>query len=259
MKKKIILILSLIVIFITSFILYSIFIYPHKLIVKEYNLNGNVSSDYYGMKIIHFGDIHYKHGINKDDLDKIVEKINLSKPDIVLFSGDLLDKGVGIDSNIENELIECLSKIEVRNAKIAIKGDEDDYKEYETILKKAGFTILEDNYELVYNGNTPIIVSNTNSIDDIESEYKILLIHEPDNILSYDYNNYNLVLAGHSQNGQIILPFIGRIHKFGNDSKYFSEYYKLDNTDFYITSGIGLSDIKLRINCKPSINLFRLK
>ena len=88
--------------------------------------------------------------------------------------------------------------------------------------------------------------------------YKILLIHEPDYINNIDYSNFNLILAGHSHNGQVKLPFVGGIILPNGAKKYYKEYYKLNNTDLYISSGIGTSQISFRLFNRPSINFYRL-
>ena len=37
------------------------------------------------------------------------------------------------------------------------------------------------------------------------------------------------------------------------------ENYKLDNTDIYISNGIGVNNINFRFNNHPTFNLYRLK
>ena len=83
-------------------------------------------------------------------------------------------------------------------------------------------------------------------------------MHEPDKILDFDYNNYDLILAGHSHNGQITIPFIGSLYKPNGSKKYYKDYYELEGTKLYISGGIGTSTLKLRLFNKPSINLYRL-
>ena len=87
--------------------------------------------------------------------------------------------------------------------------------------------------------------------------YQIVLTHEPD-ISDKIVDNYDidLILAGHSHNGQIRLPIIGAIYKPPGAKKYYDEHYKIDNTNLYISSGIGVSTINYRFLNKPSINFY---
>ena len=196
-----------------------------------------------------------------EKIQNVVKEINLLKPDIVVFTGDLIDKKTKYTPELRDELVEILDKIDSRLGKYAIKGDEDElFEEYPTIVKKANFIYLDSNFEYIYDNENPILISDLNSeeLSDIKSIYNILLVHKPDDILNMDYSKYNLILAGHSHNGQIKLPFIGPLFKFDGSKKYYDEYYELDNTKLYITGGIGTSKINIRFNNRPSFNIYRL-
>ena len=61
-----------------------------------------------------------------------------------------------------------------------------------------------------------------------------------------------------------VLYFNGRFVGCGQyqsypEKKYYDEYYELDNTKLYISSGIGTNTFKFRFNSKPSFNLYRLR
>jgi len=89
--------------------------------------------------------------------------------------------------------------------------------------------------------------------------YKIILTHEPDytdTILSkYDIN---LILSGHSHNGQINIPYLKKLFLPYGSKKYYDNYYKINNTDLFISSGIGESRINMRLFNRPSINFYRI-
>ena len=72
------------------------------------------------------------------------------------------------------------------------------------------------------------------------------------------YNN-DLVLAGHSHNGIIRIPFIGALSKVEGSMKYDQEYYKINDTKLYISSGMGTNGPGFRLFCRPSINFLRLE
>ncbi len=285
--KRIILILSLIFIIGCAGIYYSRYIGTTGLIIKEYNINDeSIPKSFHGTKIIHISDVHYKTTIFKDDIKKMINKINKLKPDIVVLTGDLFDKYTEYKDSDFNELSDLLSEIDPTIGKFAITGNHDNkYEEWESVIKSSGFINLNDKYELLYkNSLHPILVaglsSNLNNDKEISERllsttkyiesnqgkeknnnvaaYKILLIHEPDYIDDIDYNNFNLILAGHSHNGQIRVPLIGAIIRPKGAKKYYDEHYNLNNTDLYISSGLGTSKIPYRLFNKPSINLYRL-
>lgn len=280
-KHPIIKFLIIFVLIITVILLYSRFIATKGLITKEYKItSSNIQDNFHGFKIVHISDIHYGRTTDKKNLEKIVNEINLLKPDIVVLTGDLIDKDTKLTETLKSEIIESLNSISVTIGKYSISGNHDtSFSEWESIINNSGFKNIGDNYELIYSdGYTPILLaglsSNLNNQTDITERYnkiltyateenirdlyKILLIHEPDYINNIDYSNFNLILAGHSHNGQVRLPFIGGIVLPNGAKKYYKEYYKLNNTDLYISSGIGTSQISFRLFNKPSINFYRL-
>lgn len=277
---KTVIILTIIII---SILLYSRYVGIKFVFVKEYKItNNSLPDEYHGLKIVHFSDIHYKTTINKNELTKIVNKINYLKPDIVVFTGDLIDSNEISKLNeeelskVHEELTTELKRITSTIGKYYIKG-EDDYSDesIDIIFDSASFIELNDTSDLIYNGtNTPILISGLSSninnnvnisdrikklnVENDNSVYKILLIHEPDYLDKINYSNYNLILAGHSHNGQFRLPLIGAIIKPAGAKKYYDNYYKLDNTDLYVSSGLGTTKIKVRLFNHPSINFYRL-
>lgn len=246
------------------------------LIVKEYGIiDSKLPNNFYGLKIIQISDIHYNVTTNKKDLKKIVNEINLLKPDIVILSGDLFDENIEYSNKDYNDLIKLLNNIDYNIGKYAIKGEDDlKFDKWENIINDSGFINLNDSYELIYSkGINPIlfigISSNyknnhikdvINNIPELNNNYfSILVLHEPDFINDIDYSKFNLIFAGHSHNGQIVIPYIGGILKDKYSNKFYKNYYELNNTKLYISSGIGTSKYKLRFFNKPSINLYRLR
>lgn len=256
MKKrfKLLIFLGLLLV---GLILYAHFIAPKIIKVKEYAIvDKKLPNSFNGLKIIHFSDIHYGRTTTYKEVEKIVNEINLLKPDIVIFTGDLFERNIKIPEKDRNLLIKLFKKINVTIAKYAISGDCDE-KEFQEIMENADFIFLDKkSTSIYYRGTEPIILSN--SFENNEEFYSIGLLHQPDEIDKLDLTNYNLVLAGHSLNGQIRIPFYGALLKRTGAQKYTDSFYKISNTFFYISNGIGTEDIGLRLFNPPSINLYRL-
>ena len=257
-------------------ILYSYFVGTSGLNIREYNVyNKNIPDEFYGLKIIQISDIHYGFHFNKNKLEKIVKKINELNPDIVVLTGDIIDKK--INDKQEEELKEQLSYINASIGKYAIKGNHDyNYKNWDYIIKNSGFINLNDSYDIIYGNNSNIMISGVstnlfgkNKINDklysskqyieINSvNYKILLVHEPDYIDEIKDISFDLVLASHGHNGQFRLPIFGALYNPKGAKKYHEEFYKVNKTDLYISGGLGTTTINLRLFNKPSFNLYRL-
>lgn len=277
-NHKLIKIILIFILFFVVVILYSRFIATKGLVVKEYKItNENFTNNFYGLKIVHLSDLHYLESTNKRDLEKIITEINLLKPDIVFITGDLYSRELSEEQ--QNDLQKNLANINSNIGKYAIKGNHDNDENWSTIISNTGFIDLNNSYDLIYNNNySSIFIAGINTEDNINESmkeinnylnenvetnydnivYKILLLHKPDTILKFDYSQYDLILGGHSHNGQVRLPFIGSIYTPDGAKKYFDEYYKLGNTEMFISSGIGTSKLNFRLFNKPSINFYRL-
>lgn len=281
--KKIIITTLIITAVACTFLLYSRFIGTKGLIIKEYKVeNQKITDNFHGLKIVHISDVHYGTTIYKKELDNIVKKINLLKPDIVVLTGDLLDDNTDIKT-AEKEIIKSLSNIDATIGKFAITGNHDSkFSEWESIIKNSGFTNINDTYDRIYKDGTNYILlsgisTNMFENNDINTKlqttkdfintvpeeeknniYKILLLHEPDFIDNITDIEFDLILAGHSHNGQVKLPFVGAVKTPIYSTKYYDEHYKINNSDLYISSGLGTSKVKFRLFNKPSINFYRI-
>lgn len=274
--KTIIKSLVIIAILGTLFFTYTTYVSTAKVGVREYRvINEKIPENFNGLKIIQMSDLHYGSTMFNKDVKKIVNLTNERKPDIVVFTGDLINKNYNLDSKEQEELINNLKSISTTIGKYAVLGDEDNEK-IATIFNQSNFTILRDEADIIYNSTTnPILLVGLNTrskepnIDKAFSYFKepthnaniytIIISHEPDiadDII--DTYNSDLLLSGHSHNGNIRIPFVKySLFKVNGAKKYDQDYYKLNNTDLYISSGLGTKG-GIRLFCRPSISLFRL-
>ena len=249
--------------------MYARFIGTRFLNIKEYAIYDTVLPETFdGLKIVHLTDIHYGTIVNAKNLTNIVNQINQLKPDIVVFTGDLYDESIVLNDKIVNEIVTCLKNINSTLGKFAVAGNHDYSNDlFAQIITDSGFTYLENSSQIIYDeNNTPLEIigfddawkGNPNYNIPLSNNYKIVLVHEPDEISKILPLNVNLVLAGHSHGGQIRLPFIGALYTPNGSKNYKNDYYEFTNTKMYISYGIGTSVLKIRLFNQPSINFYRL-
>lgn len=254
-------------------ILYAYFIGTSFLDVKEYKIESSIIPDSFnGFKVVHISDIHYGI-INKSKLENMINKVNELKPDIIFFTGDLIDKNIKPSEELKNELISSLSKLN-SSYKYAIYGNEDYNNEfYKDIITSANFILLENEAKLLfYKDSIPIEIIGFNSIetspnyDDINNLlegidettlYKIVLTHEPDSLKSFINYEPDLILSGHTLGGLVKLPFGKPLFLPDNGKTYYEDYYEINNSKIFISNGIGTSNLSIRLNNHPSINFYR--
>lgn len=272
-KHPILKIMIIILISILIFILCYSFIWIHKYSkVEEYAIiNEKLNSNWNGLKIIHFSDIHFGKTTNEPELKKIIKKINNTNPDIVIFTGDLLDESINLNEASKDNLKNLFQTINARIMKLAIIGD-NDYKDldfYKEVLENANFKILENENILVFDGGTSAIqiggfsslqkeeynLEKTFQTEEKNINYKILIAHEPEILDKVDH--IDLILSGHSLGGLIYIPNFGGLIKLPHTSHYTKGKYQKNETTMYVSSGIGTEKYSFRFLNPPSINLYR--
>lgn len=241
------------------------------LVIREYAVvNDKIPSSFHGFKIVQFSDVHYGMTTFSDELKNMVSTINSLKPDIVVFTGDLVDYHYDLKDEEKNDIINILSTIDVALDVYAVTGNHDQNSSYDSILSGAGIKLLKNDYEYIFNGTSEkmmliglddylegnLDLDSAFNFDD-DSTYKILLSHEPD-VHDRLPKAPNLMLSGHSHNGQVRVPLAGAIYKTVGAKKYYDPEYSLGDTKLYISGGVGTSKYKVRLFNRPSISLYRL-
>ena len=270
-----------IILLIIVILAYGFLIEPTLITVKEQKITiTNLPDNFNGFKIVHISDLHYGRVFNEKSLKKLVKSINEQEPDIVVLTGDLINKDTKMTNSLAEKISNQLNKISSTAGKYAISGEDDlKFDEWTNIITNSGFTNLNNSYDTIYkNGYESIFIAGLstnqdklnvneklkapieylNSFEKNGPIYKILLIHEPDTINDMSTNPFDLILAGHSHGGQIRLPLIGPIIIQEGAKKYHENHYKIENSDLYISNGLGVSDFNFRLFNTPSYNLYRL-
>ena len=252
-------------------IIYSRYIATTGIQIKEYSvINNKIPESFKGFKVVHFSDLKYGSTTDQKYLKKLVNKINELNPDIIIFTGDLISSNYKLTDNDKKSIIENLNKLDPKIDIYSIRGDNDINETYNSIITQTKIIEINNLNKLIYyKGDTPIMliglddsINGNQNLDmafnyEENNYYKILIAHEPDTYEKIKDKNIDLFLAGHSLNGQVRLPFIGSIYTPTGAKKYYDSKYKIDNTEIYISNGLGTSKIPYRLNNRPSINLYR--
>jgi len=248
---------------------YGIMIEPNLLRINNFEI-GYISSG--KVRVVQFADTHLDNNYTIKNLEKLVRIINLQKPDIIVFTGDLIDC---IDSHeYPEDALKALKNLEARIGKVAVFGNHDygaqGYRYYEDTMNGAGFEVLINSSKL-YTVSDKIKI-NVVGLDDAllgNPDYKkvsslitkkyfdLLIMHEPDEVEHFEKDTYDLALAGHSHGGQIRIPFIGEINTPPLAKKYVKGLYDIsEEKKLYVSSGVATTVIPVRLFNLPEIAVF---
>ncbi|CAG9623040.1 metallophosphoesterase [Sutcliffiella rhizosphaerae] len=225
-------------------------------------------------KIVHLSDLHSK-AFGRDQ-NKLVRKVESENPDMIVFTGDLVDSRK-FDADISIKLMEELIDI----APIYyVTGNHEwwsgEYVLIEEKLKGIGVEVMRNTRNEVILNNESIYIfgiddpSQFNSPSEqtiveeaiveatdgnIDESYRVLLSHRPELFSTYVKYKFDLVFSGHAHGGQVRVPFLGGLiaPNQGLLPAYTSGKYTVDHTTMIVNRGLGNSIIPLRIFNRPEI------
>ena len=203
------------------------------------------------VRIVMMSDLHLGYHNRREELHRWVELINAEKPDLILIAGDIIDRSL-------RPLEEQKMWEEFRLLKapvVACLGNHEYYAGLPNSLsfyEKAGIRLLKD--EVLLTGDLAIVgrfdrmnfkrkavKALTANID--PKKYIILLDHQPYNLQDAEQSGVDFQLSGHTHHGQIwpVSWITESIYEcaFGQHQR--------GNTNYYVSSGIGLWGGKVRI------------
>lgn len=226
-------------------------------------------------KIAQFSDTHIGFHYTVDQLSELIEKINANHPDVIVFTGDLVDNPNEFDAY--TSIQEKLKRLDAPYGKFWIYGNHD-HGGYGTeiikkVMKESDFHLLQNSHTVIEKEADRFILAGiddvmlgkpdlTVALNQVNHElFTILLAHEPDYADIASKYPIDVQLSGHSHGGQVRLPWIGDLYTPDYAEKYVKGKYMLNKDTFtlYVNSGIGTTRLPYRFLCKPEIHIFTLK
>lgn len=254
---------------------YARYIEPHMLQVKDVTIKSTrLSEEARNLKIAVFGDTHFNDYYSTEDFNKVLDAIGEMKPDMVVFTGDLIDH-FDIYSDDTGAISEKLAEIEAPYGKFAIFGNHDygggAENEYESIMEAGGFTVLKNEYHAIDELGIAII-----GIDDVIIGYgepsiaswgrpdyfNIVLSHAPDVIDEVQDYHVDLMISGHTHGRQINLKFFDDYILPPYGKNYIEGLYRFSNereSQLYVNPGIGMTKLPYRFLSPPELTCITLE
>ena len=263
--------------------------YNYKVIKHQLSFS-RLPKDFNGFKIVHISDFHCGSFDNKEKLTYGIDLINKQNPDIVLFTGDMVN-------NIANEILpwkELISSLDAPYGKYAVLGNHD-YGDYTTwdsdedkvnnlkkliaLQKEMGFTVLTNAFEKIkINQSTIDLVGVENwgsgfkqkgdldkaLLNTNPNDFKILLSHDPthwkEKVLTHN-QNIDLTLSGHTHGMQfgIEIPGIFKWSPAKYRYKHWAGIYQELGQIINVNRGFGFLAYPGRVGIYPEITLITLQ
>ncbi len=264
----------------------------YRIEVKEIEFaEPSLPSSFEGLTIAQISDLHTgSYGSDTTFVAKVVETVNALHPDIIVFTGDIVNRR----SKELKPFVSTLSRLNAPLGVYSVLGNHDygDYYAWDSAADKEanmqelyrmqhdmGWTLMNNSAHTFHAGPDSLVIIGVENIGDppfpiygdldkaypgdlADSAFKILLSHNPahwvDDIAGSPDKNIALTLSGHTHAMQMELfglsPATFRYDTWGG------MYADIDSTRrLYVNIGIGEVGVPARIGATPEITLFTLR
>ncbi len=208
---------------------------------------------------------------DEDYLRRIVERTLAEKPDAVVLLGDYLN-GIRDDDSISPEKLEEILRPLTAVPCFAVLGNHDYWygaRKLRKMFKRLNIPLLEGKKQELLAGGAPITIAGMRcaftyrypgAVSQPETGKPfILLTHSPAGV-KFAPAGTTITLSGHTHGGQIRLPFYGALVMPDRDvdRKKSAGYHEEKGKAFYVSRGLGTSQLPLRFCCRPEILMLEL-
>lgn len=249
--------------------------------LREYSVETNKNLGGEDLKVVLVADFHLGFSIGARQMQKMADMINAQNPDVVCIAGDIYDNDysaiknpyeiAGILAEIKSKygVFACWGNHDVDEKILAgftfnVKGEKHHSPEIREFLEKSKITLLEDEAVLVDNrfyvagridSEKPATENNTRKSPDellsgLDKEKPVIVIyHEPDELSELSAAGCDLLLCGHTHNGQL---FPGNLTiKLAWENAYGC----VKKGDMYniVTSGVGVWGPFMRVGTDAEV------
>lgn len=241
--------------------------------------NEKLPGSFHGFRILQVSDLHNaRFGFHQK---KLMKEIQLASPDIILISGDLIDKRRCRKNNIQPALRFVKEAVKIAPV-YYVPGNHEATSEIYPYLKERllayGVEVLGNSMvELSRNEEAITLIGvkdpkfyihepqrfqhNLQTLKQMsDNQFHILLSHRPEYFDFYAACGFDICFCGHAHGGQIRLPKIGGLYapNQGIFPKYTNGRYVKGDTTMFVSRGLGNSKAPLRIHNHPQLVLVRL-
>lgn len=203
------------------------------------------------LKLVLLSDVHLGYHIGKQEFAKWVDMINAENPDLILMAGDIVDISLYPirKQRFEEEFHRLKAPV------YACYGNHEYFSNIDEVKKfydLAGIHLLKDSAVEVaginivgrddrMNGHRATLHSLMQSVD--KSKFTLLLDHQPFHLEQAEREKVDFQFSGHTHQGQVfpVSLITGAMYEKDHGA------HQRGNTQYYISSGIGIWGGKFRI------------
>jgi predicted MPP superfamily phosphohydrolase len=222
-----------------------------------------------GLRVVHLSDVHHSAFTSRDQVSRAVETANRLKPDIIALTGDYISH----DRSFAAPCAELLGRLRARYGVYAVLGNHDHWTDAALItdlFRAEGINVLINQGLRFEHRNAAFWLAGVDDtmvgLEDLslalagscDDEMKLLLAHNPIILRRAARAGVDLVLSGHTHGGQVALrPERGARGR--PRRRMLQGLGRQDDTQIYVTRGVGTVILPVRYGCPPEVSLLELR
>lgn len=218
-----------------------------------------------GLRIGLITDVHVSPTVPDEDVRAAVRLLSEARPDLVALGGDYVTDFDTTRAVPAAEMLAPLASAPL--GALAVLGNHDDDRVVPAALVSRGFTVLRDARTRLTIRGEPVDVAGlrywTRRVGEIArvlhgaGPTTFLLAHDPRRLTEAAALDVQLVLAGHTHGGQVVLPGLGAVaaRRFPVVAGQAAE----GNCTLFVSRGVGTVVVPVRINCPPEVSVLTLR
>jgi predicted MPP superfamily phosphohydrolase len=227
------------------------------------------------LRVVQLSDLHLDEE-SKQWVQEILEAVSQAEADLVLLTGDYLNRQAGMERL--GEFLKRLVEIAGGDRVFAVEGNFEVKTGVAAVFADAGVPLLDGVVVTHTRRSAALQIAGIGFHDFRISEQllrevaeqvdpsvpSVLLHHTPDLAESPGIEAFDWVFCGHTHGGQVRLPFYGALitlSRYGK--KYEAGLYTLtEKTRMYVNRGLGTEPVpglRIRFLCRPEVAVFDLE
>jgi hypothetical protein len=230
-----------------------------------------------GLRIAHLSDVHAGIHMERDKMAAIVAQTNALRPDLIVQTGDMID----IAPSYIPDYVRAFRDLTAPLGVVTVLGNHDRYTGEDAVIRgarDAGQAFVQNGAHVIERGGAALALvgvddpRNWRADDPQDADldvalrrtppppeaFRILLAHRPGAFDGAAPRGIPLTLAGHIHGGQIYLPVIG--WSAGRlITKYVMGHFRQGASQLYVSRGIGVVGVPIRVFVPPEIALLELR
>jgi hypothetical protein len=223
-----------------------------------------------GLTIAQISDVHAGPYMPAERMARIAGMVNDLQPDLVVFTGDQMDRR----PSDADRFVLGFSGISAPLGVYGILGNHDHYFNpslSEQALLEAGITPLVNHSALLRRGGSELaligledLAAGPGRAPDFSllgrhpAAFRVCLSHQPRTFHDTAAAGAHLTLAGHTHGGQIALTKRNlNVARF--QGRYIAGAYRRNDATLYVSRGIGVGAVPLRLGAPPEVDLLILR